>query len=364
MNADRDGQLSQVLGAGIESFDIPEDQFKIAEDAYQAISAYLRSYWPSTGGAMYPQGSMKLGTVTALIDRNDEYDLDMVYRRDLDMSQIASATLKADLGDALDHFANECPQLELKLDDEGRRCWTFVHDTLPFYLDILPAIPRPDAGPNGIWATDTEGPEWHPSAPLDYANWFFGVLDDEWRAGAARTAEHRQIAIDHLPRNAFKTTLQRTVQALKRHRDFYFIGDPGNRPSSIIITTLAALSYEPAGDLFTVLCHIVGQMPDHVESRFGRHVIANPVAPAENFADRWIGHPIRAERFFQWIEAAQRDFTAIGDAQNTDEVLERTEFALGARAANAAGHALATGTSSTRTTTVTTRVPAGNDRFA
>ena len=242
-------------------------------------------------------------------------------------------------------------------------------------MDLRPRHPAVPHGhpsrhpPSRCWlerdlATDTEGPEWHPSAPIDYADWFLGVLEDEWKAGVAKIAELRQMEIEHLPSNAFKTTLQRTVQALKRHRDIYFTGDLGNRPSSIIITTLAAQSYEPVGDLFSVLCNIVDQMPDHVESRFGRYVISNPVEPGENFADRWIGHPIRARRFFEWIEAAQRDFTAIGDAQEIDEILRRTGLALGNRTADAAEHALATGMSNTRTMTVTTRVPAGDDRFA
>ncbi|SCL26245.1 hypothetical protein GA0070624_3268 [Micromonospora rhizosphaerae] len=362
----RDDQLTQVLGAGIESFDIPEDQFKVAEFAYKAACDFLSTYWSGsgTGGALYPQGSMRLGTVTALIHRHDEYDLDMVCRHDLELSQIDPEDLKADVGDALENFVKEHPELRLTLDDEGRRCWTFVHDLLPFHMDVLPAIPNAAAEPNGIWATDTEGSRWHPSAPTDYADWFLGVLHDEWLAGAIRIAESRQMDVEQLPRNAFKTTLQRTVQALKRHRDIYFSDDPSNRPSSIIITTLAARSYEPGGDLFNVLHHVVHQMPDHVESRFGRYVIANPVEPDENFADRWIGHPVRARRFFEWLEAAQRDFTAIGDAHDTGDMLDQTALALGIRAARAAEQAVATGTTARRSAMIATRVPAGSDRFA
>lgn len=366
MNANHDDQLTQVLGAGIESFDIPEDQFEVAEAAYKAACEFLRDYWSDsgTGGVLYPQGSMRLGTVTALIHRRDEYDLDMVCRHDLDRSQIEPEDLKADVGDALEHFVKEHPGLGLTLDDEGRRCWTFVHDSLPFHMDVLPAIPNSKAEPNGIWATDTEASKWHPSAPTDYADWFLGVQHDEWNAGAIEIAERRQMDVECLPRRAFKTTLQRTVQALKRHRDIYFTDDLGNRPSSIIITTLAAQSYEPGGDLFSVLHHVVEQMPTHVDCKFGRHVIANPVEPGENFADRWIGHPTRARRFFEWLEAALRDFTAIGDAQHADDMLVRTALALGTRAADAAEHSLGGSTQAARPIVVATRVPAGSDRFA
>lgn len=183
-------------------------------------------------------------------------------------------------------------------------------------------------------------------------------------AGALRIAESRQMDVEHLPQRVFKTTLQRTVQALKRHRDIYFTGDLGNRPASIIITTLAALSYEPGGDLFGVLRHVVGHMADHIEISFGRYVIANPVEEKENFADRWAWHPIRARRFFQWLEAAQHDFAEIGNARHSDDLLGRTALALGKKAADAAQHAIDSVTRPARTATVTTRVPAGRDRFA
>jgi hypothetical protein len=367
-------RLTQVLGAGIESFDIPEDQFRVAEEAYEAACEFLRDYWPDDGigGALYPQGSMRLGTVTALIHRRDEYDLDMVCRHDLDPSQIEPEALKADVGDALEHFVKARPDLFLTLDDEGRRCWTFVHDHLPFHMDVLPAIPNADADAdadadgngNGIKITDKKAHEWLPSAPTDYAKWFLDIQHDEWKAGAIRIAESRQMDVERLPSRAFKTTLQRTVQALKRHRDIYFIDDHDNRPTSIIITTLAALSYETGGDLFGVLRHVVGEMADHIEVNFGKYVIANPVELGENFADRWAWHPIRAQRFFEWLEAAKRDFAAIGNARHTDDVLAHTALALGKGAADAAQYSIGSVTRPVRTTTVATRVPAGRDRFA
>ncbi|ADL45306.1 nucleotidyltransferase domain-containing protein [Micromonospora aurantiaca (nom. illeg.)] len=366
MNMSRDDRLARVLGAGIESFDIPEEQYLIAEATYKVACTFLRDYWADNeaGGALYPQGSMRLGTVTALIHRRDEYDLDMVCRHDLDKTETSRDDLKADVGEALKHFAKEHPELGLTLDDEGRRCWTFQHDTLPFHMDILPAIPNLEAGPNGILVTDTQASRWHHSAPIDYADWFLDVQYDEWRAGAVRVAENRQMDVEALPRRFFKTTLQRTVQALKRHRDIFFTDDLGNRPSSIIITTLAAQSYEPRGGLFDVLHHVVEQMPTHVDYKLGRYVIANPVESGENFADRWIGHPARPRRFFEWLEAALRDFTAIAEAHHTDDMLARTAHALGSRPAAAAHDALNADPGVTRRLVVAAPVPAGNERFA
>nr|WP_232533716.1 hypothetical protein [Plantactinospora sp. KBS50] len=154
----RDDQLTRVLGAGIESFDIPEDQFRVAKTAYKAACDFLSTYWSAsgTGEAPYPQGSMRLGTVTALIHRRDEYDLDMVCRHDLDRSQIDPEGLKADVGDALEEFVKERPDLKLTLDDGPssttccRFIWTFC-PPYPMQTLIRTAFGRPTPkAPAGI----------------------------------------------------------------------------------------------------------------------------------------------------------------------------------------------------------------------
>jgi hypothetical protein len=328
----RDEELTAILGAGIDSLDIPEDQYLVAEAAYKAASAFLRDYWVASdaGGAMYPQGSMRLGTVTRLIHRKDEYDLDMVCRHDRATSAISQSGLKADVGEALDQFVKAHPEYGLTLDAEGRRCWTFKHKSLPFHLDVLPALPDPAAAPNGILVTDTEAFRWHPSAPIDYAEWFLDRQHAEWRSGAKEIALRKNMDVEALPRRVYRTTLQRTVQALKRHRDIFFDKDLKNRPASVIITTLAARAYEPGGgNLFEVLSHVVAKMPELVERQIGAYVISNPVSPKENFADRWKGHPGRAKRFFEWMERAQLDFAAIGESDGVDAVITKAAAALG-----------------------------------
>lgn len=346
MYTNRDEQLTAILGAGIDSLDIPEDQFLVAENAYRMASTFLRGYWADsdTDGAMYPQGSMRLGTVTRLIHRNDEYDLDMVCRHDLDKSQITQTALKADVGEALEQFTKAHPESGLELDDEGRRCWTFKHKTLPFHLDVLPALPNPKTSESGILVTDTDAFRWHPSDPIGYADWFLDRQHQEWLLGMQQVAVRQQMEVEALPRRAFKTTLQRAVQALKRHRDIYFAKDLKNRPASIIITTLAARSYEPGGSLFEVLSDVVQKMPGLVEGGgLGGYVVSNPVVPAENFADRWRGHPRRARRFFEWMEQAQKDFAEFGSIDGIENVINKAASVFGPNAGRAAQHAFGEG---------------------
>ncbi len=73
-----------------------------------------------------------------------------------------------------------------------------------------------------------------------------------------------------------KTTLQRTVQALKRHRDLHFADAPKDKPASIVITTLAARAYRGQGSLFEVLVDVVERMPAFIEDREGSALDSEP----------------------------------------------------------------------------------------
>ena len=175
--------------------------------------------------------------------------------------------------------------------DEGKRCWTLHYSG--FHLDVLPALPNPDAAlGSAIIITDTEVVRWQFSNPIAYADWFHKVMAKEIEDKLKVVAKRMDIA--QVPDWQVKTTLQQTVQALKRHRDIYFTDALDLRPASIIITTLAAHAYRGSGgDLYEVLDDITDRMPGFVQHDGQRYVVANPVEPGENFADRWHGKPER-----------------------------------------------------------------------
>jgi len=79
----------------------------------------------------------------------------------------------------------------------------------------------------------------------------------------------KRMDVESVPYPVIKTTLQQTVQALKRHRDIYFSDHLDDRPASIIITTLAALAYTGSGDLYEVLDDITDRMPTSSSERTG-----------------------------------------------------------------------------------------------
>jgi hypothetical protein len=210
----------------------------------------------------------------------------------------------------------------------------------PFHMDVLPAIPNVDIDGNAIWLTDKDLRMWQPSNPIDYATWFHRRMREEFIQVQERQAIAKRMEVEDVPDWQVKTTLQRTVQALKRHRDMHFAKRPEDRPASIIITTLAARAYSTGGTLYDMLVDITAKMPGFVERRADVYWVPNPVHPEENFADRWRRHPGRDRNFFDWIEQAQAHFSGYGADRGVDRVLEKLAESFGEIPAKRAGAVL------------------------
>jgi len=327
MYIDPRDHLNQLLATSIAWLDISDEDYELAVSRYTAVGDSLAEYWAGSaaGGAVYPQGSMRLGTITRNIHRNDEIDIDLVARRDLVKTSITRAQLKEDVGTGLDLFIKAGPEGD-PWREEGKRCWTLQYPG--FHVDVLPALPNLESGGSSISITDTELLHWLPSNPIGYAAWFHQRMRDEHRALAKRAME-----IAPVPEWKIKTTLQRTVQALKRHRDIYFADHLDDRPASVIITTLAAHAYVGGGSLYDVLRDVAVAMPGFVQQVDGIYVVANPVQPEENFADRWRDHPGRARQYFDWAEHAAADFSGLGETRGVDTVLKKLAAVFGDRPA-------------------------------
>ena len=339
--AERERQLDQLLDVAIASFDIPDMMYELAVSRYEDVGRWLsgRAEQRGTTGDVYPQGSFRLGTVVRPIGPKDQYDIDMVYRRDVSKNSISQAKLKEDAGDDLREYVLNSPE-GLPALKEGKRCWTLVYPSDPFHMDVLPAVPDLNGHQNSILLTDRSLRDWQHSNPIGYSQWFRGRMADEFiRLRREAAINMAAMDVEDVPEWKVKTTLQRTVQALKRHRDVYFQQRLDHRPTSIIITTLAAKSYEGSGTLYDVITRVTQDMPRHIEKLDGAYWVANPVQPEENFADRWGGDPTLATSFFEWVEQAHTDFRSLAAKPGVDSSLELIGKGLGEGAAKAAGGA-------------------------
>ena len=324
---------------------------------------------------IYPQGSFRLGTVIRPITDADEYDIDLVYERDLRKASISQEQLKKEAGEHLRGYIRHCRESHLDVPTliEGRRCWTLDYQD-DFHMDVLPAIPDDDGrqqwknhAETRILISDRELHEWQHSNPIGYAEWFKGCMEVQFQEKrAALAAEMAKAAAEDVPEYKVKTPLQRAIQILKRHRDIHFQDDE-DRPISIIITTLAAWAYDNQANLVDALLTLVRDMPKYIETRYknGKRVswVANPVNDDENFADKWEDNPQREMKFRAWLSKVNEDLNAALLGTDASDIVDALGGSLGSGAVKSAAARIGSSTPTTSLVVGTSTVPAiGNTR--
>src|SRR5712691_7049272 len=104
--------LDELVGASIADFDVPLDVFERAVARYDALGDWLADYWSdhAAGGVVYPQGSIRLGTMVRPIAEGADYDVDLVCRRDIAKASTTQKALKADVGEGVAAFVASGPE--------------------------------------------------------------------------------------------------------------------------------------------------------------------------------------------------------------------------------------------------------------
>ena len=335
----REALTAQLLGRVADSLDITPTQFQRAKLAYETISdAVTSSTDPRlTAAKIFPQGSFAIGTVVRpLSDAESEFDVDLACRLAANTS-LAPAMAKWLVGAPLKADGRYADKLQ-----EKPRCWR-VNYAGEFHLDICPLV----RAINSDAIPDKELAMWILTHPEEYAKWF------NERADRARTrllmdsAVLRAEVAPFPEENADKGWLRRIVQLLKRHRDNWGLRVGGWQaefaPISIIITTLAAMSFERefhSGRQFTspydLIQRVIAGMPAFIEQRniCGRVEwwIQSPVA-AENFANRWNQDQRWILAFKEWHMAALTNVHELVSVTGLDGARPVLDSAFGTSAA-------------------------------
>jgi len=339
-----------VLEEIAQALDIPPSKFQEAKERYEALGGWLDR--PESTLARYdpvitPQGSILLGTVTRPLTATEEYDVDLVCLLKASKTDFTQKSLKEAVGVEVREYAR-VHNMEKK-PEERRRCWT-VHyaDGAQFHMDVVPALPDaqkyqlileqrgyrnlagdPSLTGQAIAITDNTEPlydrltdDWPQSNPLGYAAWFRSRMAMQLTEQKRAVAGRRLItaSVDDIPDHEVRTPLQRAIQLLKRHRDCMFADDGEHKPISIIITTLATHAYNNESTISAALQSILTTMDRYIEWRGAEAWIANPVNPAENFADKWAEEPRKRENFFRWLKRARVDFALYLRASSFDQI--------------------------------------------
>jgi hypothetical protein len=317
-----------------------------AERRYTHLGRWLESqYGIHWSIEIYPQGSMRLGTVVRPDFAVEQYDLDMVLVVHVDKDDITKQELRDSIGTMLQAYIDDNEDSLAcvpKLHERGR-CWTLDFGEIGFHMDVLPAVPRPDGDDTAIAITDRDLFHWQYSNPIAYADWFLAktpaLLFDEARR---RVALRMQMSIEEVPRFLVRTPLQRSVQVVKRHRDLYFSDTPDLKPASILVTTLVAQAYAGHSDVKTIITSFLDGLPVHITHDAGTWWVPNPVEADENFADKWNKVPERRVAFQQWTSQLRADLADAAAQEGLDRIAGRLGAGFGGKAVTAAAAALGT----------------------
>ena len=303
--------LSEVLSQIAENLDLTDTQEKTIKKAYERVADWLNekdSCLSAYDVEIYPQGSMKIGTVVKPL-KTDDYDVDMVCVLRKNSNSLSAGRVKRLVGKRL----MESPVYSEMLQAEKKRCWTLNYsENLQFHMDILPAIP---AGAEEIFATNKEQHEYEffSTNPHGYARWFRGRMLQQSGVFARESIE----PIPDFPR---KTPLQKVIQLLKRHRDVMFIDEQDDAPASIIITTLVAQIYARESDLLKLFENVISRIGE-IKKKGDEYWVANPVNPDENFAEKWTNNPAKKNNYFKWVQKINEDFEKLMASSTKEELL-------------------------------------------
>lgn len=343
-----------------QELDVPPSRYQEASNRYESVGNWLcrdASTLKDFNPDVYIQGSFRLGTPIRPINENEHYDIDLVCELSASKKNTSQQQLKALLGHEMQLYADAHNMQEIA---EGRRCWTLDYaEGAQFHLDALPAIPDGESKQQTLlearmdtnWATtaiaitDNEHSHyrdltdrWPHSNPRGYTKWFRSRTETNFRQIRDAMALEAKAKVEEIPSYAVRTPLQQAVQILKRHRDMMFVNDSEHKPISIIITTLAGLSYQGEGNVANALTGILERMDSHVQyDSSGSAVIPNPTDPQENFADRWRTVPKKQANFYSWLRKAREDFSEIATQHNLQRIVEAASKSFGERQARAAG---------------------------
>lgn len=327
---DKQQQLSELLDLIGEVLDLTDTEYNNAVAKYGAVADHLKErgtllapYSPQ----LYAQGSFALGTMIRPLLEGEEYDLDMACELQIEETATTPEWVYGAVGTRLKESAIHRPKLEPK-----RRCWR-INYAGEFHMDVVPSIPAMGyRGPYGtrIRATDREkgvqvgGWSWRSTDPKGYAKWFKERMRVILQERIVAFAERAKAKVEEVPEYKVKTPLQRAVQLLKRHRDVtlkHLACD--DRPTSIILTTLAAKAYNNEAEVFQALVKLVREMPYHIENRGGVDWVPNPVNEEENFSDKWKNDPRKKAIFLDWLRAVNADLDELLRQEGLDAITKK-----------------------------------------
>ena len=279
---------------------------------------------------IYLQGSIKLGTAIKPLTEDGVYDIDIVCNMTKKRRHHQTQReLKDELGKVVKNYSIK-HSME-KVPKESNRCWTLNYvDESNFHIDILPAVPWNDIDDGNIAISDKRSDnydditfDWEVSNPKGYSEWF--KKQSDFKTIKESYAKQFYAKIEEIPDYKIKTPLQRIIQLLKRHAEVMFADDMEYKPSSIIITTLAAKIYPEcttiSNDFETLLLNVIRKLLNGIEYKNENPCIYNRVNRKEKLSLKWDRNRQYFENFLKWYDQLKVDFSVDNEALPLNESL-------------------------------------------
>ena len=341
----------------IAKLDITPTMYKNAVEKYKALAQHLEG--SGIKADIYPQGSFAIGTVVrpSVVDPNAYYDLDFICQLDVVKDSVAPSELRQTIKNAL--IDSQIYKERLEFDEN---CFTITYadvDDIGFKIDVVPAADesavtkrqlqnmsvRPDLISTAIAiprCTQEKNYLWITSNPRGIRTWFdeinrpFALFSREERR-QTMFRENRSVfdSVEAIPEALERSSLQRVIQILKRHRDVYYARLQRSdieelKPISAIITVVVsqiAKSAAPQLGVFDLLEYTIRELSVYSERlklnddmfartygarslinrENGKWKIRNPSNPEDNLADRWNTNKEAPKFFFMWLNACKQD---------------------------------------------------------
>lgn len=334
----------------IEKLDITPSMYKNADEKYHALAEYVSKHTDLKLN-MYPQGSFAFGTVIRPFKNDAEgaYDLDFICEVDFEKSETTPEELRNFIENAVSE--GELYGGKLEVSDECLTIKYAEEGGAQFSIDIVPATResastiaklkektiRPDLIDSAIAIPMKEKDNylWKTNNPKGLMEWFSEINEPykmysrtEFRKSLFESTKFYD-KIEDIPEGMERSSVQRVIQLLKRHRDLYYNSFPDLKPISAIINvfvTSVARCYDPSTDVFTLLEYVLEELNEsskyysdrtkgeillenRVIARKNKEwYIANPANPEDNLADAWNESEDIPHKFFKWISVAKEDF--------------------------------------------------------
>lgn len=356
MNITINYDFEKALEAYIESLQISPSRYEQASKRYESIGNWLNrdnSQIKDLNPKIYTQGSFRLGTVIKPDSDKEHYDLDLVCEIEITKDQITQKSLKEKVGKELEQYVKS-QNFDNPI-ESGRRCWKINYtDEARFHIDVLPSIPELDINyrkqllmnygvqerfsESAICITDNTcsnygliSHDWNHSNPKGYSEWFKEQMKEQFNRSAldVMKKKNQYLSVEQVPVHEVKTKLQKSIQFLKRHRDIMFENDCDNKPTSIIITTLAAQYYNGEETIQETLFSISKSLSELVVNYPDGFELRNPIRPKENFTDRWQNDPVKKKNFYKWVDSLRSDINSAAEQNNLDSMIARLGKSLG-----------------------------------